>query len=38
VVVVVVMVSELGDKAVEKYLKQVVECLMQTKTDLMNEM
>jgi DNA-binding MltR family transcriptional regulator len=35
VVVLVAKVLELGDEAVEKYLKQVVEYLLQTKTDLM---
>jgi hypothetical protein len=38
VVVVVVTVLELGDEAVENYLKQVVEYLLETKTDLMNGM
>jgi hypothetical protein len=36
VVEVVVRVSELGDEAVENCLKQVVEYLLETNTDLMN--
>jgi hypothetical protein len=37
-VVGVVMVLELGDEAVENYLKQVEEYLLEIKTDLMKGM